>query len=292
MPQFFMNKRLIILLVSIIILVALIGFSLSRSKLTWPEQFIKDTTGWVQTLVSRPVHYVAGVIDNVKDLQDTYQENKELKAKIEEYGLLKAQVQGLQKDNEELQKIVDEYPSLNDSGYLKATIVSRDPSQWNELITINRGKNDGVEVDMAVITSAGLIGKVKSVSANTSTVQLLSSENPSNRISAYIQKDENTKDKNKKTSVFGLIEDYDKESKHLIMTWEEVPDGLKVKKGQIVTTSGLGGVFPPDLAIGKVVKVESDEYGLAKKAYIEPSADFYDIEHVLVVKRESGEEDK
>jgi len=292
MPQFFMNKRLIILLVSIIILVALIGFSLSRSKLTWPEQFIKDTTGWVQTLVSRPVHYVAGVIDNVKDLQDTYQENKELKAKIEEYGLLKAQVQGLQKDNEELQKIVDEYPSLNDSGYLKATIVSRDPSQWNELITINRGKNDGVEVDMAVITSAGLIGKVKSVSANTSTVQLLSSENPSNRISAYIQKDENTKDKNKKTSVFGLIEDYDKESKHLIMTWEEVPDGLEVKKGQIVTTSGLGGVFPPDLAIGKVVKVESDEYGLAKKAYIEPSADFYDIEHVLVVKRESGEEDK
>ncbi len=292
MPQFFMNKRLIILLVSIIILVALIGFSLSRSKLTWPEQFIKDTTGWVQTLVSRPVHYVAGVIDNVKDLQDTYQENKELKAKIEEYGLLKAQVQGLQKDNEELQKIVDEYPSLNDSGYLKATIVSRDPSQWNELITINRGKNDGVEVDMAVITSAGLIGKVKSVSANTSTVQLLSSENPSNRISAYIQKDENTKDKNKKTSVFGLIEDYDKESKNLIMTWEEVPDGLEVKKGQIVTTSGLGGVFPPDLAIGKVVKVESDEYGLAKKAYIEPSADFYDIEHVLVVKRESGEEDK
>ncbi|MCE4046881.1 MULTISPECIES: rod shape-determining protein MreC [Bacillaceae] len=292
MPQFFMNKRLIILLVSIIILVALIGFSLSRSKLTWPEQFIKDTTGWVQTLVSRPVHYVAGVIDNVKDLQDTYQENKELKAKIEEYGVLKAQVQGLQKDNEELQKIVDEYPSLNDSGYLKATIVSRDPYQWNELITINRGKNDGVEADMAVITSAGLIGKVKSVSANTATVQLLSSEDPSNRISAYIQKDENTKDKNKKTSVFGLIEDYDKESKNLIMTWEEVPDGLKVKKGQIVSTSGLGGVFPPDLAIGKVVKVESDEYGLAKKAYIEPSADFYDIEHVLVVKRESGEEDK
>lgn len=145
---------------------------------------------------------------------------------------------------------------------------------------------------MAVITSAGLIGKVKSVSTGTSTVQLLSSEDPTNRISAYIQKDENNKEKNKKTSVFGLIEDYDKESKNLIMTWEEVPDGLEVKKGQIVSTSGLGGVFPPDLAIGKVVKVESDEYGLAKKAYIEPAADFYDIEHVLIVKRESSEDDE
>ena len=77
MPQFFMNKRLIILLVSIIILVALIGFSLSdRNKLTWPEQFVKDTTGWVQTLVSRPAHFVVGFVDNVKSLQDTYKENK------------------------------------------------------------------------------------------------------------------------------------------------------------------------------------------------------------------------
>ena len=69
MPQFFLNKRLIILLVSMIILVALIGFSLKeREELTWPEQFIKDTTGWAQTLVSRPANYIAGFFENVKDL--------------------------------------------------------------------------------------------------------------------------------------------------------------------------------------------------------------------------------
>ena len=57
MPQFFLNKRLIILLVSIIILVALIGFSLKeREELTWPEQFIKDTTGWFKPLCQdRPI---------------------------------------------------------------------------------------------------------------------------------------------------------------------------------------------------------------------------------------------
>ncbi|MDE5052250.1 rod shape-determining protein MreC [Niallia taxi] len=60
------------------------------------------------------------------------------------------------------------------------------------------------------------------------------------------------------------------------MTWEEVRDGLEAKKGQIVSTSCLGGVFPPDLAVGKVVKVETDKYCLTKKAYIEPAADFYD----------------
>lgn len=69
------------------------------------------------------------------------------------------------------------------------------------------------------------------------------------------------------------------------MTWEEVPNGLKVKKGQLVTTSGMGGVFPKGLAIGTVDKVEPDENGLQKKVYIKPAADFYDIEHVMVVDR-------
>ncbi|MEM5592135.1 rod shape-determining protein MreC [Niallia circulans] len=266
MPQFFMNKRLIILLVSIIILVALIGFSLSnRNKLTWPEQFVKDTTGWVQTLVSRPAQYVVGFVDNVQSLQDTYKENKELKAKLEENAQLKYQVQGLKKDVQSLQETLEEKESLSDYTIMKATVIRRNPSQWTELVTINRGENDGVEKNMAVITSAGLIGKIKSVAPNTATVQLLSSEDPANRISAFIQSKEDDKKKKEKSEVFGIIADYDKETKQLIMTWEEAPNGLKVKKGQLVTTSGMGGVFPKGLAIGTVDKVEPDENGLQKK---------------------------
>ncbi|CAI9396908.1 rod shape-determining protein MreC [Niallia sp. Sow4_A1] len=294
MPQFFMNKRLIILLVSIIILVALIGFSLSdRNKLTWPEQFVKDTTGWVQTLVSRPAHFVVGFVDNVKALKDTYEENKELKAKLEENAQLKYQVQGLKKDVQALQETLEEKESLSDYTLMKATVIRRNPSQWTELVTINRGENDGVEKNMAVITSAGLIGKIKSVAPNTATVQLLSSEDPANRISAFIQPKDEEENKDK-TDVFGIIADYDKETKQLIMTWEEVPNGLKVEKGQLVTTSGMGGVFPKDLAIGTVEKVEPDENGLQKKVFIKPAADFYDIEHVMVVDREalSPEEDE
>ena len=288
MPQFFMNKRLIILLVSIIILVALIGFSLSnRSKLSWPEQFVKDTTGLVQTLISRPANYVVGFVDNVRDLQNTYKENKELKTKLEENAQLKYQVQVLQKDNQELQATLDEKASLSDFNLMKATVIRRNPSQWNELVTINRGENDGVKKNMAVITYAGLIGKIKSVAPNTATVQLLSSEDPKNRISAYIEATADDKDSKKKSDVFGIIADYDKESKQLIMTWEEVPNGLKVKKGQLVITSGQGGVFPKGLAIGTVEKVEPDENGLQKKVYIKPAADLYDIEHVMVVEREA-----
>src|SRR4051794_36375954 len=108
MPQFILNKRLIVLLVSIIILVALIGFSLrERSELTWPEKFVKDTTGWVESLVSKPAHFFAGFFQNLEDLQNTYHENKELKTRVEKIAELEKQVQILEKDNKELRVILD-----------------------------------------------------------------------------------------------------------------------------------------------------------------------------------------
>lgn len=282
MPQFFLNKRLIILLVSIIILVALIGFSLrEREKLTWPEQFIKDTTGWVQNAVSRPTHYIAGFFENLQDLQNTYTENKELKTRLDDLARLESEVQMLKKDNTELREILDKKDSLSEFEPKQATVIGRNPDRWNELLIINKGTNNGIEPNMAVITANGLIGKVKSSNTFTSTVQLLSSMDPTNRISAEIQ----AKDK----SYFGLIEGYDKEKKLLML--KRIPYDAKIKKGQNVITSGKGGVFPKNLTIGKVVEVVPDEYGLTQTAYVDPGADFYDIEHVMVTKRSSLQPD-
>ena len=88
MPQFF-NKKLLLLLVSIIVLVALIGFSLrDREELTWPEQFLKDTSGLVVNIFNKPVSGVTGLLRILSDLQNTYNENKKLKARLDEYVLL------------------------------------------------------------------------------------------------------------------------------------------------------------------------------------------------------------
>lgn len=97
MPQFFLNKRLILLLVSMIVLVALIGFSLKDRQLTWPEQFLKDTTGFVQLIFHKPAQLVAGFFENINDIKNTYKENKLLKERLEEYVTLEAQVQTLKK---------------------------------------------------------------------------------------------------------------------------------------------------------------------------------------------------
>ncbi|WP_428909270.1 rod shape-determining protein MreC [Niallia sp. Krafla_26] len=275
MPQFFLNKRLIILLVSIIILVALIGFSLKqREELTWPEQFVKDTVGWAQTLVSRPAHYLAGFFENVQDLQNTYEENKTLKSKLNELAQLKANVQSLEDENAKLREIVDKQEALRDFESIQATVIGRNPDRWNDLIIINKGSTSGVEANMAVITPTGLIGKVKNSRQLTATVQLLSSNDTTNRVSAEILGDE---------KVYGQIEGFDKESEMLLL--KKIPYEAKIEKGQLVQTSGLGGVFPSDLMIGTVEEVVPDEYGLTQTAYVKTSADFYDLEHVMVVKR-------
>ncbi|WP_316571863.1 rod shape-determining protein MreC [Neobacillus sp. YIM B06451] len=282
MPQLFLNKRLIILLVSIILLVALIGFSLrEREKLSWPEQFVKDSTGWVQSLISRPVQYVAGFFENVGDLQDTYNENKELKSRVEDMVRLESEVYKLKEENEELRKILGKKESLRDSETIHAAVIGRNPDRWNEIIIINKGTSDKVGKNMAVITAEGLIGKIKSANDFTSTVQLLSAMDPKNRISVVTQG---------KSEVFGFVEGYDEEKK--LLKVKKIPYEAKVEKGQTVITSGLGGVFPAGLLVGEVVEVEPDQYGLNQIALVKPGANFYDISDVIVVKRLMTEPNK
>jgi rod shape-determining protein MreC len=275
MPRFFLNKRLIILLVSIIVLVALIGYSVrERDNISWPEQFVGDIVGFGQSLVSKPVGAVAGFFENVKDLQNTYTENQKLKSRLEELVKLETMVKDLEKDNEELRKILDKQENLRDFDPIQATVIARNPSQWEDLLVIDKGKVQGVKANMAVITSQGLIGKVKSVKQFSSTIELLSNKNPNNRISALIQGEEN---------VIGSIEGYDTDRDQLLV--KRIPNDMKVEEGSKVITSGLGGVFPKGLPIGEVKEVVPDQYGLTQTAYVEPTADLYHLEHVIVVDR-------
>ncbi|MDI6533796.1 rod shape-determining protein MreC [Bacillus mycoides] len=276
MPQFFLNKRLIVLLVSIILLVALIGISLKeRNSLSWPEQFIKDTVGVVERVFQKPANYVAGFFENVEDVKRTYEENKKLKAKLDSTADLSAVVKNLEDENKKLRELTGKEKSRGDYTEVQASVVSRNPDKWYDLVGIDKGAQQGIKKDMAVVTPKGLVGRVKSVSQFTSSVELLSSMSRTNRVSAIVQGQEN---------IFGLIEGYDKEKQLLLFT--KISSDAEVQKDQLVVTSGLGDIFPKGLAIGKIVDVQPDPYGLTKTAYVKPSADLNDVEHIIVAKRD------
>ena len=301
MPQFFLNKRLILLLVSVIVLVSLIGFSLKDDRqLSWPEQFLQDTVSVFQSIFHKPANYVSNVFGNIKDLKNTYEENELLKSRLDEYMQLEADLQDYKVENEKLKTELGEVADLRKYNPIYSAVIGRNPDKWYDYISIDKGEQDGVEPNMAVVTAQGLIGKIKSTSQFSSTVQLLSATDLTNRISAEVQpaevkeneeenNDENKETTNNNAAITGLIEGYDKEKGALLL--RKIESDVKLVEGQKVMTSGKGGVFPEGIIIGEILEVEPDSYGLEQMAYVKPTANFYDIDRVWVADRVASSED-
>jgi len=275
MPHF-SNKKIIVLLVGTIVLVALIGFSLrDRQNATLPEQFIKDSVGLAQSIVAKPANYITNTFQDIQSLLNTYKENQRLKTRLEDFAALQAEVNNLKSENEQLRDLLDHEESLRDYEPLRATVIARNPDQWEEKIIINKGSSHGVKKNMAVITTQGLIGKISLVTPFTSEVELLYTNNPNFRVSAVVQSEKNV--------AHGLIEGYDEERNELIL--KRIDSSLEINKGDKVVTSGLGGIFPKGILIGEITEVTTEDFGLTKMAYIKPAADFSMLEKVIIAKR-------
>lgn len=275
MPRFFANKKLILLLFGVVFLVALISFSLrDRYNATLPERIVKDTLGLVQSVVMKPTNYINGTLSNIDALLNTYEENKKLKARLENFAVLQSELLDVQSENKKLMELIDKQQTLKEYEPLHATVIARNPDQWEEKLILNKGSVHGVEKNMAVLTASGLIGKIILVTPYTSEVELLYSNNPNYRVSAMVQGERD---------VYGLIEGYDEERNELIM--KRIDSNFKVKKGELVVSSGLGGIFPKGILIGKITEISTDDFGLTKMVYVKPSADFSMLEHVVIAKR-------
>lgn len=276
--SFFKRKSLFVILIGIVLLGSLIGYSLTnKNELSTVEKFVMDSVGWVQNVTFQPVTYVTDFFSSIGDIKQTYNENKILREKIVEYKSLVYDVQELEKENDSLRQMVDMVDSPRDYEAILATVIARSPERWIEQIIINQGSRHGIEKNMAVISGEGLVGKVKSVSHTTSTVELISSFDQMNRISASVSR---KKDKN----VFGLIEGYDSERDMLVFRVID-ESAAKVKEDEPVLSSSVGGIFPSGLLIGTIKEVTPDEYGLTKLAYVEPAANLNEINEVIVVDR-------
>ncbi|MGP4061567.1 rod shape-determining protein MreC [Halobacillus sp. H74] len=285
MPSLFRRKRLMVVLVGFILLVALIGFSIrDRDSLSTPEKFLQDSVGWMQTIFHKPVSLVDNTIENIQDMFEVYEQNQVLKARLSEYKGVIQDNQRLKSENSELRETLEKTEGLSDYSPIQATVIARSSDRWFEQMTINKGEEHGIEKDMAVMTSDGLVGKIKSAGAFHSTVQLLSGFDRSNKISSWVVREG-------QDEAFGLIEGYDDETGQLLLEGIKLEEELK--PGDTVISSGLGGVFPSNLRIGTVEEVTNDQFGLTKTAYVEPFADLFDINHVMVVDRaEETVEDK
>lgn len=176
-------------------------------------------------------------------------------------------------ENKQLKKLLDIENTLSDFDTINATVIERNTTYWFNNITINKGKKDGIDVGMAVVTNEGIIGKIENVSYLTSTIKLITSNDKNNKISIRINSKDKTYNNILTTDVDGqmVITGIDKAS--------------KVEVGDIVVTSGLSETFPSGIIIGKISKIENDEYGISRKAFVESQTDINNIRFVSVLSR-------
>ncbi|MCE4956223.1 rod shape-determining protein MreC [Macrococcus caseolyticus] len=274
MPNFYKRNKLVFFLFGLIIFMVLVGFSLRERDTSTFESFVGDTTALGNRIVSYPAMFITGNFGDFIDMWHANEENKQLKQKIKGFAQVEADNYRLEKENQELrQALKTESISVYDP--VMSTIIARNQDQWMNTFIINRGQSAGIRENMAVLTTEGLVGRIKKVNSYSSQVELITSSIKSSKISVTLQQEGQ--------DIFGMI-DYFDESKNLLVL-SDIDNNVKVKLGTKVVTSGLGGQFPKGILIGEVKKVENDEFGLSQIAYVETEADINDLSHVYVAKK-------
>ena len=277
MNPIFSNKKLIGWVLGGIVTLLLITFSLTVGS-NIVSQGVNDVTNILGRMLAYPANSVNDFMESISNLTNTYQENQTLKQKVETIYELEVQLNDLKKDNEKMKEALKLQDTLNDYSLINATVIARNPDTWRDIVTINKGANDGLTPQMSVMSDNGLVGKVLDVNPTSARVALLSNnDNTLVRVAAMIQ--------GEKESVYGTLTGFDHEKNILIMSQIQATQEIKV--GDKVVTSGLGGVSPSSLYIGTVEEVAMDRFGLYKEVRIKPAADTNDVRYVTVVKRTS-----
>lgn len=262
------GKKLIVLLAVILLL----SFTLMTVNVRREEGpvFLESISTWIlspiQSVLTQTTHAVADVIDHYMASVNASQENRVLQKKIDH--LIKEK-NGLQEQLLRLQR-VNRLMGVDRTGFRKsvvASVIGRDPTQWSKVVFIDKGSGHGLRENLAVVSDIGVIGHVIQVSAVMSKVLLL--------IDGRSAVDSLFQGTRVSGVVAGVGEDF--------CDMKYVPITAEVREGDLILSSGLGGIFPKGLVIGTVSRVQKRKNELFQEIQVKPSVELARLEEVLVL---------
>ena len=226
----------------------------------------------IQNLLTSTTSYVSDAFDHYFFLVETSKENDRLLLKV---NLLSKKNNELIERNKLLERSDNliEFLDKDERPFVIAKVIGYDATQWSKVIFINRGTNHKVQKNSSVMNNAGVIGHVIHSSPNSSKVLLITDG---------------------RSAVDSLFQET-RESGITVGTGENicemkfVPISAKINLGDKVISSGLGGVFPKGLVVGRVVDIVKKNQELFQDIMVEPSADLSNIEEVIVLLRNQVE---
>jgi rod shape-determining protein MreC len=198
-------------------------------------------------------------------------QNKKLTKERDAYRQAAVDVQALNAENKQLQAQLkmNEDHSLNTLGPVVARVSAATPTLWFQQVTINKGSSDGIHEGMPALTGGGLVGRVSFVTGGHATVRLIT--DPSFAVSGQ------TAD----TTVNGVVKPATGSPNGLVMNYTTAKD--EVAPGAIITTRGTdGSLFPPDIPIGTVTRVDDPGTDI-QLVHIRPFVDVRHLDHIEIL---------
>jgi len=265
-------------------IVAFISFTLFCiiSLSVQSSMFTLSSEGIISALVMPFQKAYNGMQDGVSrlwagftELTEVRDELRKTQARLQKYESMTDEMSEIKRENIRLRELLGmkervEYTSI------PAWIISKDPDNWFRTIIINKGSNDGIKVNMPVIAFQGgqkaVVGTVVEVRGSISRIAPIIS--PMVRIGVKLQE----------SRFPGLLCGYSGNSNLCKMDY--VSRAAYIKFNDMVITSGQGGVFPPGLLIGTVIKSYALESSAYQRAIVKPVIDYNLVENVFVIKKD------
>ena len=273
MKDFFDTWKFKILVGIAVFLVGIMAYAGANGRLTAaPQELLSVAAAPFQKVAAVVSGGVASLWEKYTSIDDVMAENETLKAENAElrqqmvdYDRVKAENQAYKA----LESIQSQRPEMS---YLSSFVIGRDPLDSFYGFTLDRGTLDGVAVNDAVVSDQGyLLGMV--VEAEPTSCKVMTILHPSFSAAGVVSR-------TRENGIINGSTDYAGDGLCVLTNLERATE---TKMGDQVITTGLGGVFPPDLLVGTVQKVEPEVSGKSSIAVVRPGADPRTVKHVFVI---------
>ncbi|MGB5217581.1 MAG: rod shape-determining protein MreC [Smithella sp.] len=265
----FFRKYKIIIFIAVVLLAMLIAifynFKFSKND-SFLRQIVLETAYPVQAVLSGSIQGVKEAWLRYVLLVGIQDDNKKLRRKNDE---LKAALVSCQESYHEAQRLKKllAIADNNHDRFMAARVIGREQAALSRTVLINKGSSDGLKNGMPVIAYPGLIGRLIDVSWHVSRVLLFIDEN--SNVDAIVQRNRTQ----------GIISGAGSQG----MIFKYISKTQDVQKGDVIISSGMGGVFPKGWLIGQVSNVDRKDAGLFLKITVAPFVDLSKLEEVLVL---------
>lgn len=272
MLRLFKNKIFILIFITVVTLVVIGISSIQNSKINFVGDVFSSVLSPFQRFINYSDKKINDFFAHFEDVDQLRKENEDLKLTVSKLVYENEKLIELKVKNEELRRALDIKDQYSNMDMIGANIIAKDMGNWFDIFTIDRGSKDGISNNYPIVTSNGLVGRVMQTDVFSSKVIAIIDEDSS--ISARLSR----------TSDLVIVKGDRKLKEQGLCIMNYIPADADISAGDRVETSGVGGIYPKGILIGKVKEVRQRTNELDRYAIIEPVVDFKRLEEVFILK--------